>query len=250
MATKLYRSEDILFAIRKAGPLPKVRDNKKVEYFNYPFAFDIETTSFTVQSNGQEKKQACMYIWTLAIGEIIVQGRTWREFVTCCEEMAKFYDTSNTRRLVIYVHNLSFEFQFMHKWFKWLEVFALKKRQPVRALTTLGIEFRCSYKLSGYSLAKLGDQLTEHDVKKLSGDLDYSKKRNSKTPLTEQENAYCINDVLVVTAYIDEYIKRVGGINLIPMTKTGEVRNFTRNYCFTAGVRSTRSQIHLQNIVS
>lgn len=174
-----------------------------------------------------------MYIWTLALNEeVIVQGRTWEEFVEVVRFIENWYELSKDRVLICYVHNLPYEFQFMHKWFQWEKVFSMKKRQPVTARTEGGLEFRCSYKLSGYSLAKLAENLVEHKIRKLKGDLDYSKIRNCETPLTEEELQYTYNDVLIIIAYIQEYIKRVGSVKDIPLTKTGEVRRYTRNYCF------------------
>lgn len=211
------------------GILPKCKNNKGVVYYNVPCCFDIETTSFEVQSLG---KQSIMYIWTLSINGIIIQGRKWEEFVELCEYLSYVYGLHDKRILVIYVHNLAFEFQFMHKWFEWLDVFSLEKREPIKALTSLGIEFKCSYKLSGYSLAKLDRALVAYDIKKLVGDLDYSKKRNQLTELTKQELEYTYNDVQVVVAYIDEYIQREEFIYNIPNTKTGEVRRYCRNQCF------------------
>lgn len=243
ISQSVHSPSEIINAIKEAGILDTVKDNKKVEYINAPFAFDIETTSFTVQSTGTNdvEKRAIMYIWTLSINGIIVQGRTWSEFVEVIERLSTWYELRDDKRLVIYVHNLAFEFQFMHRWFEWKEVFSLKERQPIRALTTLGVEFRCSLKLSGYSLENLGSKLTSHDIEKLVGDLDYSTIRNSKTTLTNKELQYCINDVLVVTAYIEEYIDRVGGIQYIPNTKTGEVRNYARKMCFYGGDKNNKT---------
>lgn len=238
----VFSADEIEKAIIKAGILDKVTSTKQITFYNAPLAFDIETTSFEVHSNGQVIKQAITYIWTLAIKDVIVQGRTWEEFIKVCKFMSEWYELNDKQRLVIYIHNLSYEFQFMHKWFEWTEVFSLHKRRPVRALCDLGIEFRCSYKLSGYSLTMVGEQLTKHNIRKLKGDLDYSLKRNYKTPLTEKELAYTYNDVLIITAYIEEYIERVGSIAEIPMTKTGEVRNFTRKQCFYGGGKKKENQ--------
>lgn len=220
----------------------KQRSGRGIEYYNAPMAFDIETTSFTVQSNGMLEKRAVMYIWTLAINGIVVQGRTWSEFISTCKYLVHRYELTPSKRIIIYVHNLSFEFQFMHKWFEWSEVFSLEERQPIKAVTTEGIEFRCSYKLSRYSLENLGKNLTKYKIKKLVGELDYSLKRNAQTVLDENEIAYCVNDVLVVSAYIQEYIDRVGRICDIPLTCTGEVRNFTRKHCFYGNESPKKSQ--------
>lgn len=225
--------------LEKIKEFPLCTSEKQIKYYNVSCAFDIETTSFEVfQSIGNDKKvekRAIMYIWTLSLDGVILQGRSWKEFVDVCEELTNYLKLDIRKRLVIYVHNLSFEFQFMHKWFEWEEVFSLKKRQPIKAITTGGIEFRCSYKLSGYSLEKLGDNLVKYKIEKMVGDLDYSKIRNSKTIMSSKELRYCINDVLVVTAYIREYIERVKYIFRIPQTKTGEVRNFARKECFYGG---------------
>ena len=71
---------------------------------------------------------------------------------------------------------------------------------------------------------------------KLVGNLDYSKIRHSKTPLTDEELAYCINDVKVVMSYIQEKIEMDGDITRIPLTNTGYVRNYCRKECFYEGI--------------
>ena len=242
----IYKANEIKKAVIQAGILRKCKDNKKLSYYNEPLAFDIETSSFKVHSNGQEEKVGIMYIWTLAIKNIIIQGRTWQEFVDVLKFMSEWYETKENR-MIIYVHNLGYEFQFMHKWLEFEEVFSLKERQPVKALTKMGIEFRCSYKLSGYSLDNLAKNLTNHEIKKLKGNLDYKKLRHKSTPLTNEELEYTINDVLIIIAYIEEYIDKVKYIYNIPATKTGEVRRHTRKNCFTGGIRQ-KAATYITNI--
>lgn len=204
-----------------------LKNNKKISYYNIPCAFDIETTSF--YENGEER--AIMYEWSLSINWVVMIGRTWEEFENIIEGLAEWADTDNDTRLIIYVHNLSYEFQFMRKHLNIEKVFALKERKVAQLITNEGIEFRCSYILSGYSLANLSNQLVKYKVSKKVGDLDYKLPRTPLTPLTEKELGYCINDVIVVTAYIQEIIERDGNITKIPLTKTGYVRNHCRNAC-------------------
>lgn len=173
-----------------------------------------------------------MYCWQMAINGRVVFGRTWDEFITVMNRLTSFFHLYENRRLIMYVHNLAFEFQFIRKRLEWDSVFSIEQRKPLYALTTGGIEFRDSYLLSGYSLAKLGDNLQKYHVRKLVGDLDYSKIRHSNTPMTEKEISYCENDVLVVSAYIQEEIEKAGNITRLPLTKTGYVRNYCRNKCF------------------
>lgn len=216
--------------------------SKGVKYINLPCAFDIETTSFM---EGEEKR-AIMYVWQLCIGdgELVIIGRTWQEFLDVCDRMKKYFrlyrNKKHGRVLPIYVHNLPYEMSFMRMWFSWHDVFSVDIRKPIRATTSSGIEFRDSYILSGMSLEKVGENLLWHDVKKLVGDLDYSKIRHQKTPLTDKELGYCINDVVVLCAYIAEKIKQDGNVVNIPMTKTGYVRRAVRSKCYGTKSKSTQ----------
>lgn len=199
------------------------------EYLNIPVSFDIETSSWY---NDQGEKCACMYIWQFGIDGIVIYGRTWDEFLDMLNQLVDYLDLSAQRRIIIYVHNLGYEFQFMRKWFTWDKVFAIKNRRPVYAICG-PFEFRCSLFLSNYALAYIGDNLLHrYPVHKLVGNLDYSKVRHSSTPLTKDELDYCFNDVRVVMAYIREKIEQDGSIVDIPLTNTGYVRRYCRNECF------------------
>jgi hypothetical protein len=229
----IYKPADIVDVIKLTRPSFRFSwTNRKQKYFNVPCAFDIETTSFYRNNGKEDEKVAIMYEWTLGIMGLVIIGRTWEEFIETINKISNILNLTINKRLIIYVHNLAFEFQFIRKLFEWDKVFSLDVRKPVYAVTTNGIEFRCSYILSGYGLEKLGEQLTMYNVKKLVGDLDYSKLRHSKTPLTQKEIEYCVNDVKVVMAYIMERIIADSGIGRIPLTKTGYVRIYCRNNCF------------------
>ena len=82
--------------------------------------------------------------------------------------------------------------KFICNLFSWKNVFATDLRKPLYALTTNGVEFRCSYFLSGYNLETLAKNLTKYKIKKLVGDLDYSLIRHEKTPLNENEIQYLL----------------------------------------------------------
>ena len=207
---------------------PTVTNNKQITYYNIEAGFDIETTS--MKSAGGEKF-AYMYVWMVGIGygEEVYYGNTWEEFVDFCEALSDRFSLTDKKRFVIYVHNLGYEFQFMHKYFTWTDVFSGGERKPLKAMTSLGIEFRDSYILSGYSLANTAKNLVKHKVAKMVGDLDYTLIRTPSTPLTEKEIKYCENDIHIILAYINEQIDDSGSIAQIPMTNTGRVRKFTRD---------------------
>lgn len=200
-----------------------------VIYYDIPMAFDIETSSFY---NKEQQKVAIMYVWKLGVFGKVFTGRTWDEAIQAFDTVSKWLYLRDNQRAICYIHNLGFEFQFMRKHFEWAKIFAIKPRTPIYAISTSGIEFRCSYILTGRSLESVGDNLHKYKVKKLVGDLDYSKIRHAKTPITEKENQYGANDVRVVMAHIAECIEAEGGISHIPLTKTGYVRRYCRNNCF------------------
>lgn len=210
-----------------------VRDNKRVEYYNVPAGFDIEVSSFYQGEKKPENKRGIMYIWQFGIFNLVTTGRTWKEFEVLISMVQKILSLNENRRLVVYVHNLPYEFQFIRKHFDWDEVFILTERKPVYA-TTGGIEFRCSLKLAGgKALANVAKDLQKYKVEKAVGNLDYEQIRTPLTPLTEKELLYCENDIRVILCYIQEKIEQDGDITKIPLTNTGYVRSYCRKECYS-----------------
>ena len=210
-----------------------IKTNKGISYINLSCEIDIEVSSFYDTDN---EKVGLMYCFTLGINGHSYLGRTKDDLLNLISFIIDTFQLSKDRRLIFYIQNLSYEFQFFMKWFKWISVFAVKNRTPVKAVTFDGIEFRCSYLLSGYSLAKMGEHLQKYKVNKMVGDLDYRLIRTPITPLTDKETGYVLNDGLVVMAYIQEQIEsHKNDITKIPLTKTGEVRKYCRNMCLYGG---------------
>lgn len=236
--------EDVLFR-----EFPFIKTNKKEEVLNVACSFDIETTSFyrnidnpsltCVKPPEEEKNEwekcAIEYAFVFGVNGKCIIGRTWEEALKLFHDFASRYDLGEHRTAIFYIHNLSYEFQFIKDRFEWKEVFAIESRTPIKATTTMGIEFRCSALLTGYRLEKVGENLHKYKVEKMVGDLDYSKIRHTKTRLTEKEKGYIRNDGLVVMAHIQEEIERLGNITRIPLTKTGYVRKFCRDSCLYEG---------------
>lgn len=246
---EVYQPEQIRDVIAKAVDRKSVHStNKKLHYYNIPCSFDIETTSFYydpdtggnvyneyaqtyAKTHPNIRKRSIMYVWQFGINGYVVMGRTWEQFIDMCNELSSQLELNKNLRLIVYVHNLAYEFQFMRKWFIWSKVFSVDNRKPVYAVTSNNIEFRCSLLLSGYSLYKLSNQLIKYPVKKLIGNLDYNKWKHSRSRLTQEEIDYCVNDVMVVMSYIQELIEDEHGISNIPLTNTGFVRKFCRKRC-------------------
>lgn len=191
-------------------------------FINLACAFDIETTSFD--------DKGTMYIWQFAIEDIVFIGRTWKDFTKFFYRLISYVKADKKHKLIVYIHNAAFEFGFMRKHFIWEKVFSIKKRKPLY-FETENCQFRCSYLLSGLSLRKVAENFCDKNNQKLSGDLDYNKERYTNTPLFYPEICYCCNDVTILTAYIRYMCKKWGSIDKIPLTATGEVRQYCRNRC-------------------
>ena len=241
----IYELKDLTQFLSTINIKDIIKSKDKI-YYNLAMSFDIETSSFYEDKNGviytnddyrklknqvRAEKKAIMYIWQFAIEENVIIGRTWNDFLYFCKKLYDFLNLKE-RYIIVYVHNLSYEFQFICKWFNWIDIFADSERKPIKATTDSHFIFKCSYRLSGYSLEVLANNLKSHNIKKMVGDLDYNLIRNSKTPITKEELKYCENDVLIVTAYIDEQINEFGNIEKIPLTQTGKVRRYVRKQCF------------------
>lgn len=215
-------------------------ENKRADYYaNIPASFDIETSSFYEG----EKKRATMYSWQLGVNGLNILGRTWEQFGNIMVRLHEILEELDIS-LIIYVHNLSYEFQWIRKYFNWDKVFSLKVREPVYACTGY-FEFRCSYLLTSMSLQKCGENLQKYNVfKKLMGNLDYGLLRHSETPLTREEKEYCLGDINVVQALIQEKIENEGGINKLPLTNTGYVRQYCRKCCLPEVSEKKRMEYH------
>lgn len=211
-------------------------------------SFDIETTNI----DQDDKHLAFMYHWQMIICSnkfgYIYLGRTWAAWLDLMEKLRTAYDLNEDHRIIIWDANAGFEFQFIRKYFTWdpEDFFAREERHPMK-FRTGGFEFHEALTISGGSLAQLAKDYTT--TQKLVGDLDYKILRNSSTPLTEAEENYCINDVVILAEFsrfiFDNYIFKD---HRIPLTKTGILRSDCRlaltELAGAAGAATYRSLIY------
>lgn len=211
------------------------RDSKKgrVTYLELPAAFDIETTNIYKRTPEGKidseafRPYAFMYHWQFCLGSFVVFGRTWKEFRILLKNLEERMNLSYLHRLVIYVHNLSFEFQFMKKFIRIIDGFYREEREPLKVVTDQGIEFRDSYALSNMNLSKFCENSGAFHYK-LIDTFDYDKVRYPWTELTEEELAYCYNDVRGLSECIAVRMKEHTLADM-PLTSTGYVRRLYRN---------------------
>lgn len=232
----------------------KVYSKKKKKFYNLPITFDIETTNIykhiesgkIYQANEivkrkekdakfpieQYEKIAFMYVWQLQILNYSFMGRTWAEFNQFMQCLKEHFKLDENKYLIIYVRNLEFEFQFIKHFFTWSNIFASEPHSVIYARCDDGFEFRCSYFLAGCSLETTGKNLVKYKATKQTGKLDYNLIHTFDTPLTEDEIEYCLYDVIVDNNFIRESMENELHQSLlkIPLTKTGYVRRYVKNY--------------------
>lgn len=199
---------------------PGKSQEKIRHYMGITTAFDIETSYLP------DIQESIMYIWQWQFGEeVTVIGRTWDEFTDLLHRIKEALPAD--RWLVCYIHNASFEIQFLKAVYCFMpsEVFAIASRKVLKFDMHNCFEFRCSYLLTNLSL----DYFTrQYNVKhqKLSGEeFNYNKIRYPWTPLSKRELQYCINDVQGLVEALNAQMARDGDtLQTIPLTATGYVR--------------------------
>ena len=188
------------------------------KYKNLFCAFDIETT------NDLSINQAYMYIWQCQIEDQTVVGRTWLEWLTFCERICS--RLTEDEYIMIYVHNLSFEFTFLKGIYPFdpEEVFAIDRRKVLKCEMKGHIEFRCSYLLTNMSLSAFTKRIGV--IEKLSGEeFNYKLIRYPWTELTPKELEYCVTDVISLVEALKVYFSiEHDNFYTIPFTSTGFVR--------------------------
>lgn len=217
-----------------------IDQSHKSHHKNYPYvmlgcAFDIETSVI------RNTKLSTMYVWQFAIDDLTIIGRTWDEFKQLLTMLKEVYYLQDNRRLLVWIHNEKFEFCFFKNILEWNEkvikkdgliidrrpdIFALDNREVIKACTKEFVEFRDTNILTQSSLEKVAINY-ELGIEKLKGDLDYSKPRHYKTYLTNEELAYCINDVQILQRFFHNYIYKefIKKKKDIPLTLTSIVNN-------------------------
>lgn len=198
-------------------------NTSKYTYKDAICAFDIETSSIPFTEH------SFMYIWQFHINGKTIIGRTWEQFLSLCDALCA--NCEDNEYFVVYVHNLSYEFQFLSGIYRFSpeEVFSVKSRKVLKCEMFQHIEFRCSYFLTNSSLDSFTRKMQVVHSKKSSIEFDHKRYRTPDTVLTEQELEYAENDVLGLVEAIQKKMK-LDGDNLytIPLTSTGYVRRDTK----------------------
>lgn len=207
-------------------------------YLQTIFTLDIEVSTAYLTKNGELINDVDVsnddffdgmtpislpYIWMFGINDTVYYAREFkllRDFLLTLD--------SFNEKIIVYVHNYGYEFQFLLNLFTVQDVFARQTHKPIKAtyMELPNIEFRCSYMLTTLSIANWGKKVGIAEKK--VGLLDYKTIRTPLSDLTSENLEYCEADILVMYYGLLEYMKKYKTIENIPLTSTGTIRREIR----------------------
>ena len=208
-----------------------VLKNRKMNILSKAMYLDTETSHNHDENNLKAWIESICY----ELNNELVILRKPSDFIKCLQKIKDFYNLSSQLNLIIYVHNLSYDIQYLKNWLidcfgEDYEILAVSNHKFITFKIDCFI-FRCSYKLSNKSLEKWSNDLnTKH--KKLVNTVDYNKINYQDTILSKNEMKYQYYDVLALKECVLKQMENYNDNLLsIPLTSTSYIRReILRNY--------------------
>lgn len=211
-------------------------------------AFDIETT------NIPDIKHSVIYHWQFQLWDYVTVTGRWAQNIPLFFEQLDAWLEELGADMVVYVHNLSFEFQFLSGLLDLGgdRTFCTDVREVLKCDVLRHIELRCSYRQSGESLDALTRKYHVSHGKLDGGEYDYRIIRWPWTPMSERERAYCLNDVRGLVEAMDQRREERGDTwYTIPLTKTGYIRRRVKKalWKYTRNTEENQSDYHVYQLL-
>lgn len=207
------------------------RGRNRIEYYNYPCSFDIETTTIKpgeldYAEDPEAPPVAFPYLFQYCIYGEVIMCRTYEEAMQIFEWISQYFMLAGNRRMVFFDHNLGYEYHFFQGLWDIIpeRCFALDDHHPVTIVTKDGFMFRDSYKMSNMSLETLTKDWSRK-WKKEKELMDYSELR---TPYTELDDNTLIYSALDVLSLSDAIIPFLTARNEFIWTKCPTSTSFIR----------------------
>ena len=197
----------------------------------YFLTLDIETSEYTEIIDGREIPTAvwlsyayCNLYSTDGLRMESLYFREWSELKSIFNHYTQRFPNY---RIYCFVHNLSYEFDFLIKNVSRPESILTNSSHHVisaRLEQYPQIELRCTYMLSGKSLRALGEMV---GLKKLES--KYSRYVPADV-IPTKEREYCVRDNDVCAKYVFSLLSEFETLRNIPYTKTGRVRKVFQKF--------------------
>lgn len=231
--TKFYNEE-------KDNYILKGKAKNKYKIYNIICSFDTESTTILAPRKIVKDKTiiegddiAFTYIWGFKISEYIIVGRYYEELIIFLSKIKDIFTLNNKDKIIMYCHNLSYDFQFMWQFLYKMDsenfkIFATDKRK-ILYFNIEGFQFRCSYKLTNMSLDRWCEKENGVKYKKLTGTMDYKKIIYPDENLKKNDFRYFIGDLISLYECIKCKLENDNKtLANIPLTSTGYAREYTK----------------------
>lgn len=204
-----YAGDTTLVARRGKG-------RHKIEYYNYPCAFDIETTTIkpgelNYTGTSEDGPIAFPYLFQFNIYGEVFFCRHYHEALDIFRWLSEYFRLGGNRKMIFYDHNLGYEYHFFRDLWEVIpdQSFALDEHHPVTIFTRDGFVFRDSYKMTNLSLETLTKDWSRKYIKQKEI-MDYSVLRTPYSDLDDNTMLYSALDVLSLSDAIEQYLAARG----------------------------------------
>lgn len=189
------------------------RKKSKIKFWNYPCSFDIETSTVVPGQLGYSPEDpdaapiGFPYLYQFCVYDHVIIARWMEEALQIFDWLAEAFETGPFTHLIIYDHNLGYEWAFFKDLWKIIpqECFALDEHHPATIMLENGLMIRDSYKMTNMAL----DTLTKdwsRKWKKAPELMDYYKLRTPYEELDDKTLLYSALDVLSLSDAIGPYL--------------------------------------------
>lgn len=192
------------------------KNRRRVAYYHYPCAFDIETTTIVPGQMGykggpEAPPVAFPYLFQFCVYGRVIFCRTYTEAMQVFDWLAEAFRCDEYTHVIIFDHNLGYEWAFFRDSWEILpdECFALDEHHPVTIQLQNGLLLRDSYKMTNMSLQTLTKDWSRK-WKKEPEIMDYNKIRTPYDDLDNDTMVYSALDVLSLSDAIDGFLRARG----------------------------------------
>ena len=220
---KAYAVNEIPFTVVNFQPLQR---NHKITYYGNKFlCLDTETSHSDLETGW-------VYQWAVKFGDIYIYGRKPSEIIEMLQDLAETYKLSEKRKLIIYVHNLSYDITYLKHFialYDPMASFFAIDNHSILMCDCLGYRILCSYKLTNLSLNNLSKNYSDTYIKAV-GEIDYNEIHYQDQELPYSHWFYMFSDVASQYDGIQGFLRMQGYSDpyYAPITSTGFVRNNCR----------------------
>lgn len=213
-----------------------ILNKKGKSLLSVPITFDIETSTMPENEphNPKEYLLGFPYLYQLYLCNTVFFCRDRTECYMLFSEIERVL-IKHDIHAICYVHNLSFEYQFLKSILDidYEKVFLVKNRKVAKfELKSDTIIFKDSYLLSNMSLAKFCENYNSSEYQKDKELIDYEIIRYPWTELSDEILYYSGMDVITLYHAIMSIMQKEGDtLKTIPMTNTGYVRRSYKKAC-------------------